>query len=91
MPTLADERCPDCGALLALVGSRHLCRPRAPAASPTRRPRGRPPLALKGLSPASAKERQAKRRAKKDEMTQRLARLARRPRRGRTPGPEAQE
>jgi len=36
-----DERCPDCGALLILVGRRHLCRPPPSGGA---RGRGRPPI-----------------------------------------------
>jgi hypothetical protein len=47
------ERCPDCGALIALVGRRHRCMPRG---------RGRPSLGAQAMTPA---QRQRRSRARK--------------------------
>jgi hypothetical protein len=45
-----DERCPDCGTLLILVGRSHLCRPRqAVTKRPVTKSGGRPPIGEKAM------------------------------------------
>jgi hypothetical protein len=56
-----DEHCPDCGALLILVGRSHLCRPRqAVTKPPVTKSGGRPPIGEKAMTGA---ERMRKLRA----------------------------
>jgi hypothetical protein len=47
---IETARCPDCGALLVLVGLRHLCRP-VPGAHPGA---GRPPIGRSAMTGAGA-------------------------------------
>ena len=55
-----DERCPDCDALLVLVGRSHLCRPRQAVTKPPVTKGGRPPIGEKAMTGA---ERMRKLRA----------------------------
>ena len=57
---IETARCPGCGALLVLVGLRHLCR--EPLRTADARGRGRP---LLGVQPMTAAERKRRQRAKK--------------------------
>ena len=46
-----DERCPDCGTLLILVGRAHLCQPqRAVTKLPVTKSGGRPPIGEKAMT-----------------------------------------
>jgi hypothetical protein len=56
-----DERCPDCDALLILVGRAHPCRPRQAVTNPpVTKSGGRPPIGEKAMTGA---ERMRKLRA----------------------------
>ena len=62
-----DERCPDCGTLLILVGRFHLCRPRqAVTKFPVTKSGGRPPIGEKAMTGA---ERMRKLRATRRTLT----------------------
>lgn len=53
-----DERCPDCGALLILVGRRHLCLPPEVKERMAVRPRrGRPPIGKQAMTVVERKQR----------------------------------
>jgi len=62
-----DERCPDCGTLLILVGRLHLCQQRqAVTKLPVTKSGGRPPIGEKAMTGA---ERMRKRRATRRALT----------------------
>jgi hypothetical protein len=69
-----DERCPDCGALLILVGRRHLCVPRA-----WKQPAGRPSIGAEPMTPAQ-RQRRSRGLRRKAEHVQALTRRPRKTR-----------